>query len=108
VTLFLDAPVAVVFLVLAIRYNSLWLGAAMMFKGVQLSLHATHLTDEADSKIAGANVYSLELCFVSLLISAALIGGTFAAIRERRARRAVSATDLPEPTDAGLSPPQAA
>jgi hypothetical protein len=83
-TLGLDGLVAVVFLVLAVRYNNLWLGAAMMLKGVQLGLHATHLTTGADPRWAGANLYYLELCLVSVLISATLFAGTLAGMRERR------------------------
>jgi hypothetical protein len=83
-TLGLDSLVALVFLVLALRYNNLWLGAAMMLKGVQLGLHATHLTVGSDSRLAGANLYYLELCVVSVLISATLFAGTLAGMRERR------------------------
>ena len=82
--LLFDALVAVGFLVLAIRYNSLWLGAAMMLKGVQLALHATHLTDEADMHLGAFNVYALSLDVVSVLISLTIIGGTAASIRGRR------------------------
>jgi hypothetical protein len=82
--LLVDALVAVGFLVLAIRYNSLWLGAAMMLKGVQLALHATHLTDESDIYIAGWNIYALSLNAVTVAISLTILLGTIASIRARR------------------------
>jgi hypothetical protein len=84
--LILDSVVAVGFLILAIRYNNLWLGAAMMIKGLQLALHATHLTDAEDPHWGGANVYRLSLSAISLFISCTIIGGTFASIRLRRRR----------------------
>ena len=79
-----DSCAAVGFLALALRYNSLWLGAAMMVKGVQLALHATHLTDGQDLVIAGTNVYALGLTFISFAILGIIFGGTLASVRERR------------------------
>lgn len=76
--LFLDVLVAVGFLVLAVRYNNLWLGSAMMLKGVQLGLHATHLTEMSDIHIAHYNVYVLSLDAVSVLISLTLLSGVIA------------------------------
>ncbi len=92
--LMFDGLVAVGFLVLAIRYNSLWLGAAMMLKGVQLALHAAHLTDGADLHIGPFNVYTLSLGVVSMLISSTIIAGTIAGMRSRRRTR-------PEPSLVG-------
>ncbi len=83
-TLIFDMVVAIAFLVLAVRYNSLWLGAAMIIKGVQLALHAVHFTDQAEQYVAGGSLYALSLDAVSIAISATLIGGTFASIRARR------------------------
>ena len=81
--LFLDVLVAVGFLVLAVRYNNLWLGSAMMLKGVQLGLHATHLTEMSDMHIGKYNVYVLSLDAVSVLISLTLLSGVIA--RRKRA-----------------------
>ncbi len=80
----LDLIVSAGFLYLAIRYNNLWLGAAMMIKGLQLGLHAMHMTDLDDARFAGANVYLLLLDFVGMLISLTIFLGTLASIRERR------------------------
>jgi hypothetical protein len=82
--LFIDGLAAVGFLFLAVRYNSLWLGAVMMLKGVQLALHASHLTEGADLHIGKMNVYAVALDAVAFLISMALIGGTMASMRARR------------------------
>ncbi len=44
--LVIDAAMAVGFLILAIRYASLWLGGAMLFQAAQFSLHAYYLVME--------------------------------------------------------------
>jgi hypothetical protein len=41
-----DFICAVVFLLLAVRYANLWLGAAMLFQAAQFSLHAWYLVNE--------------------------------------------------------------
>ncbi len=82
--LLFDGVVAAGFLILAIRYNSLWLGAAMMIKGVQLAMHATHLTDADDPHFAGMNLYAVSLDLINLMISFTIIGGTLASTRARR------------------------
>ncbi len=91
----LDSTVAIGFLVLAIRYNNLWVGAAMMIKGLQLAVHATHLTDDADPMFAGFNLYAASLNLISLVLCLILIGGTFASIRRRcRDRKATEQPTL--------------
>ena len=85
--MFLDTAVAIGFLVLAIRYNNLWLGAAMMVKGVQLGVHATRLTDGEDAMVGGANLYALSLDLIAMVICAILFFGTLASIRRRKALR---------------------
>ncbi len=81
--LFLDTGVAVGLLVLAIRYNNLWLGAAMIVKGLQLAVHATHLTDGEDPYFLGFNLYAVSLNLISLLICLIMFGGAVATIRQR-------------------------
>jgi len=44
--LVIDAAMAMGFLILAIRYASLWLGGAMLFQAAQFSLHAYYLVME--------------------------------------------------------------
>ena len=89
--LLLDTVEAIAFLALAIRYNNLWLGAAMMVKGIQLAIHATHLTDGEDPMFLGFNLYAASLNLLSDLMSLSLIAATIAAMRQRRQRRAVAA-----------------
>ncbi len=83
--LFMDFAVAFTFLVLAIRFNNLWLGAAMMVKGAQFSLHAMHLMDLGDPHLGKVNLYAAALNLISLAISGILIAATFASLRARRA-----------------------
>ena len=85
--LFLDTAVAVAFLALAIRYNNLWLGAAMMVKGLQLGIHATRLTDGEDSMFGNVNLYALSLNLVELLLFGILVSGTASSMRLRARRR---------------------
>lgn len=84
VELAFDTLVAIGFLMLAISYNNLWLGAAMIIKGMQLAVHATHLTDIDDPYLAGFNLYAASLNLISLLILLTILGGTLASIRSRR------------------------
>jgi hypothetical protein len=112
--LLLDAFVAVGFLVLAIRYNNLWLGAVMMLKGVQLALHAIHLTNEADMRIGPFNANALALDLVSVSISSILIVATLSSLRQRRLAKAAAASVSDGTLGAGAgslntqAPPQAA
>ena len=85
--LMLDTLVALAFLALAIRFNSLWLGAAMIVKGLQLGLHATHLTDSGDAYLAGFNLYAVGLNLIALSILLIFFGATLASIRGRSAIR---------------------
>jgi len=82
--LFFDALVAVAFLLLAIRYNNLWLGAAMMVKGAQLAIHEAHLTDRQDAVVGGVNVYAWGLLVISFVIPLTILGGTISAINRRK------------------------
>ncbi len=101
--LFLDTAVAVGFLALAIRYNSLWLGAAMMAKGLQLAIHATRLTDGEDSFSGGVNLYALGLNVIALLIVGILVSGTIVTMtRRNRARRETIRIKRAPPTPATL------
>jgi len=101
--LFLDTAVAIGFLALAIRYNSLWVGAAMMAKGVQLAIHATRLTDGEDSFSSGVNLYALGLNLIALLIVGILVSGTIVTMgRRKRADREASRVK-PPPAGATLA-----
>jgi hypothetical protein len=75
-----DFACAVVFLLLAVRYANLWLGAAMLFQAAQFSLHAYYLVmelprDRIHAWINNGNDWGL-------LISMAI--GTLLSIRRRQ------------------------
>jgi hypothetical protein len=74
-----DGLLAVGFLALAIRYASLWLGAAMLLQAAQFSLHAWYLVSglERDRFYAIAN----NLVTVSILVC--ILVGTLLAWRRR-------------------------
>jgi len=99
--LFLDTLVALGFLGLAIYCNNLWLGAAMMIKGVQLGMHASHLTEINDPHFAGLNMYAVGLNLVSIMIMLTILGGTLAGIRARRSRTADTRPPTHRPPAAG-------
>ncbi len=96
--LFLDTGVAIGFLALSILFNNMWLGGAMIIKGLQLAVHATHLTDGEDPTFLGFNLYAASLNLISLLICLILIGGTVSSIRRRaRIRAGVAERQDPPP-----------
>ena len=105
--MFLDTAVAVGFLVLAIRYNNLWLGAAMMVKGIQLAVHATRLTDGEDTKLGGINIYALSLDLIAMVICSILAAGTLATIRRRKRQRQAQAAADQARKPLGMGPPAA-
>jgi hypothetical protein len=92
--MFMDTAVAASFLVLAIRYNNLWLGAAMIVKGAQLALHGFHLTDMDDTQVAGFNLYTASLNLIAILIVLIFLTATVSSVRVRQqARRRPASND---------------
>jgi hypothetical protein len=83
--LFMNFAMAFTFLVLAIRYNSPWLGAAMMLSGAEFSLHAAHLMDLGDPRLGRVNLYALAGNLVDLALCIILVGATLASMKQRRA-----------------------
>ena len=79
-----DGLAAVGFLVVAIRFSSLWLGGAMMCEAVAFVAHAMRLSDNERTHWHGANVYVLVVNVSSYLVLSVLIGGAIATIRRRR------------------------
>ena len=79
-----DGLAAVGFLVVAIRFSSLWLGGAMMCEAVAFVAHAMRLSDNERVLWHGANVYVLVVNISSYLVLSVLIGGAIATIRRRR------------------------
>jgi hypothetical protein len=80
--LVLDGVLGVSFLVLAIRYASLWLGAAMLLQAAQFSLHAFYYVTTKPFNRLFAVVNNV----VSWGILIAIVAGVFASwIQTRRA-----------------------
>jgi hypothetical protein len=79
-----DIFMALGFLYIAVRYSSLWLGAAMMLQSASFALHAAGLADPARPRWHGMIVYLLLNNVLSYLTLAALAGGTVATIIHRR------------------------
>jgi hypothetical protein len=102
-SLFMDFAVAFTFLVLAIRYNSLWLGVGMMVMGAQFSLHAAHLMDLGDPYLGKLNLYAFSLNMVDLAICVILVVAARATLNKRRKARAAPAPAAP-PLEAASFP----
>ncbi len=79
-----DLLMALGFLCIAIRYSSLWLGAAMFLLSASFALHATGLSDPARPRWHGMVIYLLANNVLSYLTLLALAGGTVATILKRR------------------------
>ncbi|HEY5106449.1 MAG TPA: hypothetical protein VII73_06710 [Caulobacteraceae bacterium] len=88
-TLAFDAIAAVGFLFLAMRYASLWLGAAMLFQAVQFSLHAYYLVNTLSPDVTHAWINNFDTTGINI----AIILGTVSVWRRRvRTRVAPAAT----------------
>lgn len=74
-----DFLLAMGFLMLAVRYASLWLGGAMIFQAVQFTLHAWYLLAEKKPDLFHAIVNNLDT--VGILVC--LLIGTITAWRRR-------------------------
>jgi hypothetical protein len=79
-----DGLLAVGFLILALRYASLWVGAALVFQAMQFGLHATYLVRHLAFDITYARVNNID----SLGILLSLAAGVAAAGRPAPASRA--------------------
>lgn len=79
----LDTIQAVGFLALALRYSSLWLGAAMLLQSAVLTLHFLRLADIGFTDrqyVVWINIVGASILFI-------IIGGTLAAWRKRAKER---------------------
>lgn len=81
-----DGVLAVGFLALAIRYASLWIGAAMLLQAGQFSLHAFYLV----SGLEHDRFYAVANNMVTIGILVCILTGTLIAWR-RKARAAAQA-----------------
>ncbi|HWA63715.1 MAG TPA: hypothetical protein VG939_20230 [Caulobacteraceae bacterium] len=78
--LVVDASLAAGFLFLAIRFASLWLGAAMLMQAVQFCLHAYYLVAELPHDWNYARINNIDTTGINLVI----IAGTVISWRRRR------------------------
>ena len=93
-----DLLIAVGFLWLAIRYNSLWLGVTMMLQGVEFAIHTLFLVSSGPQpRIFGFKAYALGENLVSLSIILTLISATVASIYRRNHPKADDDDHLWEP-----------
>ena len=81
----IDALMAVGFLALAIRYSSLWIGAAMLLQAGQFSLHAWYLVNALQRD----RFYAVANNLVTVGILACILVGTLISWR-RRAKAATA------------------
>lgn len=79
-----DGVLAVGFLLLAIRYASLWTGGCMMLQAAQFSLHAWYLVAELERD----RFYAVANNLVTLGILVCILLGTIVVWRRRTAARA--------------------
>lgn len=85
--LVIDGLLGVGFLILALRYTSLWLGAAMLLQATQFSLHAFYYVTTKPFDLLFMIVNNL----VSWGILIAIVSGAFASwIQTRRAAKAAA------------------
>jgi hypothetical protein len=74
-----DFVCAVTFLLLAVRYANLWLGAAMLFQAAQFSLHAWYLVNELPHDVMHAWINNTDDWGILI----AMFVGTILSIRRR-------------------------
>lgn len=84
--LVLDGVLALSFLALAVRYASLWIGAAMLLQGVQFSLHAYFFVTKLTPGVTYAIINNL-VTWGTLL---GILLGTLAVLRADRSSVAPS------------------
>ncbi len=78
-----DAGLAMIFLGLAVRYASVWLGGAMLLQAVQFSLHAFYMVAERPHDRLYFRINNVD----TLLVLAALAFGAVQSWRRRIAQR---------------------
>ena len=90
-----DLLIALGFLVLALRYSSLWLAGAMVAQGLATGIHGFHLEDEQINQQLlwhGMNVWIVANNLISSFVFWMLLGATIATWRKRaKAKREMRA-----------------
>jgi len=90
--LMLEGALALGFLLLAVRYTSLWLGGAMLFQAIQFSLQAGYFVLGRSHDALYVTINNID--FFGIL--ACLTAGTLAASRRRREAAARANSPQPE------------
>lgn len=92
-----DFALATGFLVLSLRYASLWLGTAMLAQGAQLAAHAVFIASGGHHH----DTFALRSNLCSALLLLALLAGTLTAwrrqVRDKRRDRAETLSGAPQP-----------
>lgn len=82
-----DFVVATGFLLLAVRYASLWLGAGMLFQGAAFAMHLLHLSDPGEN----LRTYVMTVNLLSYAVLATIGGAAAVTWRARiRARKSAA------------------
>ncbi|MDR3507249.1 MAG: hypothetical protein P4L64_05045 [Caulobacteraceae bacterium] len=79
-----DALVSTGFLIIAVRYSSLWLGMAMLFYASAFALHAVQFDDADAPRWHGMIIYLLLNNILNYLVLLTLAAGTCATMAQRR------------------------
>jgi len=79
-----DGLISLGLLYIAVRYSSIWLGVAMVFRALEFSIHAAQLTEGDMPRWHGLNVYVWAYSVLDHLVLITLSCGTVAAILRRR------------------------
>ena len=79
-----DGLISLGILYIAIRYSSMWLGVAMVFRALEFSIHAVQLTEGDMPRWHGLNVYVWAYSTLDHLVLITLSCGTIATILRRR------------------------
>jgi len=69
----IDGLLALVFLGLALRHTSLWVGAALVFQAVQFGLHATYLVRHLAFDITYARINNVDSVGILLSLCAGVV-----------------------------------
>ena len=94
-----DMLIAACFLVLALRYSSLWLAGAMIAQGLATAAHGFHLEDEQINQHLtwmGINVWDIANNVFTSFVVWMLLGGTIASWTKRRRLKRATKTSAKE------------
>jgi len=90
-----DAILAAGLLVLAVRYSSWWMGAAMLLQALSLSFHAAYFAaDKSELSHTTLNLYIRGMDGASVAMLVVLVAATIAGIHKRRRARSAARASL--------------